>query len=167
MKFSEPITYGEAHKAFEYKNGGLYWRSDGSGGRKSGNRAGCIAGYGYRQICLKGKRTKEHRFVWLMHYGEWPKRNIDHINGITDDNRIENLRLADHDENAKNSKRSNCNSSGYTGVCWHGRQKKWTARICVNYKEIHIGTFETKQSAIDARKAAEIEYGFHKNHGRD
>ena len=44
------------------------------------------------------------------------------------------------------------NTSGVVGVTWHKIRKKWTAFIKINYKQIHIGSFDTKEEAIKARK---------------
>lgn len=58
------------------------------------------------------------------------------------------------------------NKSGFTGVNWHKRDEIWNVNIRVSNKSIHIGYFKDKQDAIDARKKANIKYGFHKNHGK-
>jgi hypothetical protein len=75
---------------------------------KSGwsKRVGMIAGtkdtYGYLQIKVNGRLYLAHRLAWIYMYGEWPEKGIDHRNGIRDDNRIANLRLADQAENSQN-----------------------------------------------------------------
>ena len=56
-----------------------------------GKKAGSFATKGYRVVVINKKTYKEHRLVWLYHYGHMPKDQIDHINRIRDDNRIENL----------------------------------------------------------------------------
>jgi len=52
------------------------------------------------------------------------------------------------------------------GVSFHRRQRKWNARIMVDKKPIHLGSLTTMEKAIEARKEAEIKYGFHYNHGK-
>lgn len=50
------------------------------------------------------------------------------------------------------------NTSGYKGVSYHKKNKKWQASITVNYKRIYLGYFTNKQEAIEARLAAEKKY---------
>ena len=68
---------------------------------KVGAEAGCVKNDGYRAIGMGGKSYKAHRLAWLYVHGEWPKEQIDHINHIRTDNRMENLRPASGGENAK------------------------------------------------------------------
>lgn len=128
--------------------------------------AGGLAGNGYLSISIFGQQHLVHRVVYAIYHSNWPIRQIDHINGDRADNRIENLRDVTSSENGKNMKRHSKNTSGITGVYWHKRDKKWQAHIMHERKFIHLGYFDTIDCAIAARKSAEIEYGFHKNHGR-
>lgn len=57
---------------------------------------------GYTVCGFGGKNYQVHRLAWLIHYGAWPVNNIDHINGIKTDNRIQNLRDVTQTENARN-----------------------------------------------------------------
>ena len=60
--------------------------------------------HGYKRINLQGNTYGVHLLVWRAFKGEIPKKmQIDHINGIRDDNRLENLRLVSGSENMKNS----------------------------------------------------------------
>jgi len=68
----------------------------------SGMIAGHDDGKGYRSMRLLGHRFKLHRLMWLWHHGYYPDSNIDHINGVHDDNHIENLRLATDAQNVHN-----------------------------------------------------------------
>jgi hypothetical protein len=125
-----------------------------------------INNYGYRFGTISGRPHLAHRVAWTITSGAWPDAEIDHINGVRTDNRITNLREADRRANARNVGRRLDNSSGCTGVQWHAHSKKWLARIKVNYRQFYLGTFERREDAIAARKAAEVKHGFHENHGR-
>lgn len=85
------------------------------------------------------------------------KEKPDHINRNTLDNRKRNLRLADKSKNAMNSKLRSDNISGHKGVK-RLSSGKYYARITVNKKEIHLGTFGTYEEAVKAREEAEIKY---------
>ena len=124
-------------------------------------------GQGYKCGIIMGRRLKAHRVIFAMMSGRWPTDQIDHINGIRDDNRISNLRDVSKQENMRNACLPSHNTSGCVGVHWFGRTKKWHATIKVSSKQIHLGYFTRQTDAISARKAAEKKYGFHPNHGRD
>ena len=83
---------------------------------------------------------------------------VDHINGDKTDNRKENLRLCQQNENARNRKRNKNNTSGVTGVRFHRQSGKWVARIKVNYRYIALGSYDTMEEAVIARKAGEEKY---------
>ena len=68
-------------------------------GVTKGSRAGTLHPSGYRQIKIDYKAYQEHRLIWLFTHGEFPPDCIDHINGISDDNRICNLREATISQN--------------------------------------------------------------------
>ena len=122
---------------------------------------------GYNQGQIFRTLHRAHRVIYCLVEGEWPKGHIDHINGDRSDNRWENLRLVSRIENQRNSKRYKSNTSGVMGVCWYKREKRWVARIGTGKKPKVLGYFTEFEDAVAARKAAEIEYGYHKNHGRD
>lgn len=75
------------------------------------------------------------------------KRQPDHENGVTLDNRRNNLRFATSSQNAMNRRKTSANSSGYKGVHWHKGHQKWCAQIKVNGKSIHLGYFDTPEEA--------------------
>ena len=85
------------------------------------------------------------------------------------DNRIENLRVVTSSENQKNMRMPRSNTSGVIGVYKreNGKNgKRWSARITANGKRIFLGSFYTRADAAFVRGLAELEYGFHENHGK-
>ena len=123
-------------------------------------------GDGYIKARISGKSYYAHRLAWLLYYGEWPKYQLDHINGCRSDNRICNLRDVTDSINRKNSKLRRDSSSGIAGVYWHKQCNKWHARIKHNGRTISLGLFDTLEAATEVRKSAEVKYGYHENHGR-
>lgn len=122
---------------------------------------------GYLTGRIKGQMILAHRAAWAYHYGEWPAQAIDHINQNRTDNRIDNLRDVPQGENAKNQRRRSNNTSGVTGAYWDADRKKWAASISLpGGKCVALGRYDKLADAAAARKAAEVEYGFHENHGR-
>lgn len=121
---------------------------------------------GYKVGRLMGKHMAAHRVAWAIYTGEWPSWQIDHINGDRSDNRIANLREVSDQENARNRKLQNNNTTGSVGISWHKRSKKWNTYIKVNGKMKHLGDFSCIGAAICARLIAERDNEFHKNHGR-
>ena len=126
-----------------------------------------IDGKGYRHGSLDYVYLRLHRVVWALHYGEWPAGEVDHIDGNRLNNSIGNLRMVSASENHRNQKRSINNTSGHLGVCWHKPTSKW--KVCLNHKgrQKHIGYYNTLEAAVEARRAANIKYGYHTNHGRN
>jgi hypothetical protein len=132
-------------------------------GRHNRHGIGTIAGTktnkGYVVIYFDGVRMVAQKLAWLYVYGVLPTFDLDHINQVKDDNRIVNLREATRSQNMQNVTIHKHNSSGQKGVA--KLRSKWRAYINVNYKQISLGIFNTKEEAIVARKAAEAVYFTH------
>lgn len=177
---SERIAPAQLHLLLVYKadTGRLYWRerpaqffrSEGErirwNGRYAGKEAFSINADGYRDGMIFRKMYRSHAVVWAMHTGKWPPddKQIDHINGERDDNRIENLRLVTRSENCRNTKLRAANKSGVPGV--YPYRGKWRSLIMDNGKWRHLGVFADIEAAKAARRSAEVELGYHENHGR-
>jgi hypothetical protein len=82
---------------------------------------------------------------------------VDHINGNKLDNRRENLRLATQSTNLANSKISAANTSGYKGVSWNKRARKYEAGIYFQGKRTYLGLFLTADAAALAYNVAATE----------
>ncbi|RHZ96465.1 HNH endonuclease [Cereibacter sphaeroides] len=100
-----------------------------------------------------------HRIIWKMQFGV-EAEEIDHINGVRDDNRLENLREVTRSINMHNIYVRGDNKSGTTGVCWAEDRKAWRAYIDVDGKRRFIGRFDSIAAAVAARKAAEERLGY-------
>lgn len=135
--------------------------------RYAGKEAGGIDRKGYRVLHIGSDLYKAHRLAWKCHFGVEPDQ-IDHVNGIKDDNSIANLRDVSNAENCRNTAIPRNNSSGAIGVSKYEFKGKllWLARIRVNDKLKHLGYFDNFDDAVTARKLAESQMGFHPNHGR-
>lgn len=126
----------------------------------------CVWPDGYKAGSIFYGKVRAHRVVWAMHYGYWPLGFVDHINGNKLDNSVSNLRDVNAKINSQNMTISKRNKSGWTGVSWRPQKGKWRARVNVDYKEVHLGHFDTIEDAIAARIAANRKYGYHPNHGK-
>lgn len=138
--------------SYKHDSGELLWKMDRKKAKK-GQRAGHVDTGGYLVVGVNGGIYKAHRIVWAMVNGFWPDKQIDHINCIKMDNRIENLRLATPRENKRNSSVASNSSSGVKGVSWNSFNRKWKADMRIEGKRIHYGYFETIEEAAEILKA--------------
>ena len=126
-------------------------------------RIGQIVGtkriFGYLGCQINNYNYLMHRLAWLYIYGVWPTHEIDHRNGIKTDNRISNLRDCNHNINTQNKTKPHSNNrSGYLGVSPNHSRNKWRVRIGVNNKYIHIGYYDSPESAYKAYLNAKRKY---------
>ena len=161
------IGVGELYRRFDYNltTGTLKYRHT-VGGNRKGAVAGSLHKNGYRYVVISGYSYLEHRIADAMYSGYWSTTDIDHINGVRNDNRIENLRRCGRKENSKNRKMPKNNTKGIVGVYWHKDEQKWNPQIRVDWKLKNLGYFDDFFEACCARKSAERKYNFHENHGR-
>lgn len=120
---------------------------------------------GYLYGKIQGKGFRKHRVLWAAYYGQdIPDGGvIDHINGDPSDNSIENLRCVSPVGNRRNMKKHARGSAMFTGV--KRENNRWLAHIQKSGAQHRIGLFDTVEEARNARRQAEIELGYHPNHG--
>jgi len=124
---------------------------------------GSIAGYvsksdGYRYVCFDYNELLAHRVIWLLVTGDWPKSQIDHKNGIRDDNRLINLREATNGQNNTNKMVDKRNRLGVKGIMYDSDRKKYRVKISAKGKTYTVGRFDTLEEAKLARQYAEEEF---------
>lgn len=111
-------------------------------------------GRGYFHGNILGFTVVAHRVAWAMEYGAWPEVNVDHIDGDKANNKISNLRHATQSENQMNRPKPSQNSSGVKGVYWCSRDNRWIAKLALNRRSLHIGSFIDLDDAHQAIKSA-------------
>lgn len=156
-------TFKRVREVLNYdKESGLFKRLLAPGKRQDlvGAQAGGKVGNGYVLVAVDGKQYYAHRLAWLFVHGRWPPQQIDHINGVRDDNRLCNLRLATAAQNNFNRRGKTRKTSEYKGVYWHSKAEKWTSSIQVKGKQIYLGIFvDPKLAHFEYIKAAKKYYG--------
>lgn len=104
---------------------------------------------GHLRVGIDKQQYLLHRIIWKLHTGNDPSPyEIDHINRIRDDNRIDNLRLVTTQDNLKNKSLYKGNKSGYPGVFKRGN--RYMAQYKLNGVKHYVGTFDSALDAYDA-----------------
>lgn len=135
-----------------------------------GDILGTMERTGYRRTSFFNKKFFIHTLVWLWHNEEWPQMELDHLNGIRDDNRIENLRDVPRKLNVRNANRTSTNTSGVTWVSFEAASGRWLLRIVVDKKLVLCKRTSTKEEAIALREkwiSEHPELGFTERHGKE
>lgn len=100
------------------------------------------------------KKVGAHRVAWFLYYGYWPKDQLDHIDMDKRNNKISNLREANHKQNQGNIRKKNNSTSIYKGVRFKSDRNKWQARCASK----HLGYFKSEQEAALAYNKFAKEY---------
>lgn len=130
-------------------------------GIETGQVAGIKDSRGYLRVHVPQLQITyaAHRLIWLFAYGSWPYALIDHRNGVTWDNCIENLRDVSTTVNAQNMRKAMSNNkTGYLGVSYCKRNGKYDSRISIKGTIKFLGYFLTPELAHEAYLAAKREH---------
>jgi len=147
----------KSHKSF------LTWNSK-HAGKTAGSKHKKRSSF-YVNIGIFWKIYSAHRLAFLYMTGDWPKHQVDHIDGDGLNNKWCNLRDVKAADNLKNLRLRVKNKSGCHGVYYRKELDKWAAKIGSGVTGKHLGLFASKEAAISARRDAEIKYNYHENHG--
>ncbi len=153
------LTAQLARQLWDYDatTGHLYWKIS-RGKSKVGKVAGTVDSSGYLVVRVFGQGYKAHRIAWLIVYGKWPEKDLDHKDGNKLNNAILNLREATPAENQQNKHRAHMDSNtGLLGVWYYPSLKKFKSGIAINGKITHLGYFDTAEAAHAAYLKAKSE----------
>lgn len=122
----------------------------------AGRSVTTLDGKGYICVSLDQRTYRAHRVIWCMTMGWWPEKELDHINGVTDDNSLLNLREASRSQNLRNTKKPRKNTSGAKGVAWDKKRMRWIARVNVSKRTYNLGRFKTFEEAEQTVRQARV-----------
>lgn len=116
--------------------------------------------YALNYIAEKQRAIFTHRIILERALGRalLDTEQADHINGFTLDNRRCNLRIATPSQNGANRRINKNSTSGFKGVTWHAKSRKWRASIKVGQTSIHIGLYQDPTEAHRAYMDAARRY---------
>ena len=160
------ITHNELLKILRYEpETGHFWWINPRHKKHLSHPAGCIKynrkdkTYKIIAINIKSKAYRGSRLAWFYVYKKWPVLEIDHINGETIDNRLVNLRELTRKQNSRNKiPLVSNNTSGFNGVSWNEKHKKWRSDITYNGRKYYLGHFDDLENAKKARLEGEKKY---------
>lgn len=151
MSFHDLLNY-------DPETGLFHWKVYRSRCARPGDAAGVITKKGYVRIKVGAKSYMGHHLAWFMTHGHWPKDQIDHVNGVRDDNRLANLRECTAAQNSWNTKLRQTSTSGFKGVSLDKRTGKFLAYIFTGGKLNRLGLFDAVSDAAAAAAAARNRY---------
>jgi hypothetical protein len=136
-------------------DGVIVWARNANGGKKIGDPVGfSTRKSGHKNVFLhSGGKLRGYvyaRVVWLLHYGEWPSTEVDHIDCNSQNDKIQNLRLATRSQNCHNTRYGRADRP-FKGTFQDRRNGKWNCQIQVNGKVHGRYGFSTQQEAYEAR----------------
>lgn len=110
--------------------------------------------YAGRSQWSKGRSrlVRMHRAILGLEAGD--RRQGDHINRDTLDNRRENLRIVTHAQNGHNQTPQSGKTSRHRGVSWNRGSNRWVANIRANKRMIYLGKFTSEEDAAEVARLA-------------
>lgn len=117
-------------------------------------------GYNMVTLCNNGKELDfgVHRLVAFAFLGlnvnSGRSVDVNHIDGVKDNNVLTNLEIVTHRENCSTCFRKNSDkhTSKYPGVYYYKARSNWASEITINRKKKFIGYFKTEEEAYVAYK---------------
>lgn len=176
---TQELTLDRARKVLDYdqSTGAMVWKTRAVtdfrdarawkswNARFSAKAAGHLNIQGYMLLCIDHKFYLSHRVAWLMVHGRWPENEIDHINGEPADNRLANLRTADHTRNMQNARVKKTNKSGLKGA-FTNQNGTFSSYVRADGKRKYLGRFVSAEEAHEAYKTASTQaFGEFAHHG--
>ena len=155
-QYSKHISFTKEYlrEMFDYNpsTGDVVWKVKTSIRNKIGEKVGTLNKSGYYIVTINYKRYRLHRLIWVYIHGGVPNTmDIDHVNGVGSDNRLENLRIATRSQNNSNiGRRKSATTSKYKGVCFDKSRNKWTAQMDNLGKHHNLGRFDNEEDAYSA-----------------
>lgn len=132
------------------------WKVDKAFRARKGDKAGSLTDHGYIKLTINRKRYYAHRLAWIYVYGSHATQQLDHINGVRDDNRVENLREVSNRENGSNRKEHR--EGKPVGISFYAQWNYWSAAIQIKGRTTYLGSYPTKELAAEAYQKALAEY---------
>ncbi len=161
MRLTKPIISVERLRElldYDPETGVFTWRGKTNRRIRVGAIAGNVNSRGYISIGVDDRNYTAHRLAWLWMYGEWPKNEIDHVNGIRTDNRLNNIRDVVHSVNMQNAQAPRPRKTfGHMGTTYIKASNKWQAQIKVNDNYFYLGLFDSSEQAHKAYIKAKLE----------
>ena len=157
MKANPTPSADRLHELFSIdpNTGVMFRKCPTKGGVKAGQVAGWKRASGHLCVMVDHVTYPAHRIAYVLYHGDCPcEFEIDHINGVRNDNRLCNLRLVTRKQNMENKTAARTNKTGYKGVSFDKHSKKWKASISHNHKQINLGRYETAKEAGAAYASA-------------
>lgn len=146
------ITKQELEQLFDFdkETGKFYWKRCDNKPHLLGKEAGGFDVDGYRRVQIKNRSYRTHHLTWLYHTGRLPEKEIDHKDQNKANNVYSNLREVTDSQQRINTGIQRSNKSGFRGVYWLQRRKRWRARVKFEGIVYELGLYTDKEEAAKA-----------------